>query len=294
MKRLFKEPLVQFVVAGAVLFLITHYFSQNQTGNTSAYEITVNDETLMQYLQSQTKSFGTGGLRQYFSDLPNHEKKILTDDFIRDEALFREAISLGLDDNDEVIRRRLIQKMEYIAQGFYNELPGLGEADLTAYFQQHKETYRIAASVSFTHVFFSAKKHGGAEACVEPAKQQLVKLNKNQVPFEDASLFGDRYIYSRNYIDRTRDFISSHFGEDFQQVLFKLRAGNKWQGPFQSDYGAHLVLLKKKTPSRLPELSEVAQMVLSDVQRDQQLAMKREAITALVNKYTIIETSYNR
>ncbi len=287
MKKFFKEPLVQFIVAGAVLFLITHYFSQNQTGNTSAYEITVNDETLMQYLQSQAKSFGTEGVRQYFTNLPDHEKKTLTDDFIRDEALFREALALGLDDNDEVIRRRLIQKMEYIAQGFYNELPELNEADLTVYFQQHQESYRIAASVSFTHVFFSAKKHGGAKACLKLAKQQLAKLNKNQVPFEDASRFGDRFIYSRNYIERTRDFISSHFGEDFQQVVSKLRAGDKWQGPLHSDYGIHLVLLKKTTPSRLPKLSEVAHAVLSDAQRDQRQAMKRDAITELVNKYTI-------
>ncbi|MCP4750149.1 MAG: peptidyl-prolyl cis-trans isomerase [Proteobacteria bacterium] len=284
---------MQFIALGAALFLSSHYFSLDQTVRTSAYEIAVSDATLMRYAKTRTKRYSSDDAGRTFNDLPDHQKKALRDGFIRDEVLYREALALGLNDNDAVIRRRLIQKMEFIAQGFKAELPKLDETDLADYLQRHHEKYRVEAAASFTHVFIPAKKRED-EAVLKRAHRELLKLNRLKVPFEDAGRFGHRFIYNRNYIERTKEFVRSHFGGGFQQALFSLRSGSKWQGPLQSDYGYHLVLLKKTTPTRLPKLKEVSRAVLADARRDQLEFMKKEAIAALVNKYTIRETIDNQ
>jgi len=292
MKTLIKEPLVQFVIAGAVLFLVIHYFPLNQTGGQSAYDITVNDDTLMQYAQTQAKRFNADSAGQYIKSLSDEEKEHLSGEFVRDEVLYREALALGLDKNDVVIRRRLIQKMKYVAQGFYNDQLEPDESDLETYLQQNHEKYRIAAAASFTHVFFSGKKHG--DKALLRARQELVKLNGSKVPFEQAGRFGDRYLYNLNYIDRTEELVGSHFGAGFQEALFYLNPGNHWQGPLRSDYGYHLIYLKQKTPSRLPKLHEVAHVVLPDAKRDLLNSREREAVLALENKYTILKTADNQ
>ncbi len=276
MKKLFSEPLVHFCLIGASLYLALTLLAPSDEADARIIE--VNDRALNNYLQFQTKSFGEG--QNAFAKLNEAQRKQLTESFIRDEALYREAMSLGLDNNDEILRRRLIQKMEYVAQGFYDELPAIDEAQLKEYFSSNIENYRKAATTSFTHVFIPQGDSENAQALLE-------SLNRQSVRFEDSGKFGQRYLYHRNYVDRSDDYIRSHFGQEFQQSLFDLSARNVWQGPLSSLQGSHLVLIKNLAASRLPTLKEVAPAVLADLQREQQQAMQREAVAKIVNKYQV-------
>ena len=284
MKKLISEPLIQFLVLGVLLYFCIELLTPPTRDLQGTAEIVVSDSRLKAYLQYQRKSFNADQSESMFSSMSAEDKHTLTESFIRDEVLFQEALSLGLNKNDEIIRRRLIQKMEYLAQGFYDELPPISEMDLEAYFLEYLNQYKLAASISFTHVFVSFDKDDYAQ---QIAQALLKDLNRESVTFEKAGQYGDRYLYNRNYIERTPDYITSHFGEAFQKVVFQLLPDEHWQGPIKSEYGSHLVLIKARSESRVPDLSEVAEIVLSDARRTQQQKAKADAIRELVEKYTI-------
>ena len=119
------------------------------------------------------------------------------------------------------------------------------------------------------------------------ANKLLGQLNAEQVPFGNASRYGERFLYNRNYVNREDDEIGSHFGQSFQETLFALNTAGQWQGPVQSSYGWHLVLLVKNTAAYLPEFEEISSAVFADAQRQQQREVKRQAIDKLMAKYQI-------
>lgn len=291
-RRLFKEPLVQFLAIGLVLFGGERVLNADSYAD-SHYKILVDDKVLIQFLQQQAKKFKPEQAIQALAAMDNSELKTLTDDYVRGEVLYREALALDLDRNDPIIRRRLMQKMDYLAQGFYDEIEPLTENDLTSFYEAHKEDYRQPASATFTHVFLSNDKRESAQSKAE-AESLLTVINNRRVPFEKAGRYGERFLYNRNYVNRDSQEIASHFGQLFEQKLFDLRPAlpmtdAQWQGPLSSNYGWHLVLLTKKVESFVPALAEISGVVLADAQRQQQSERKRLAVDALRAKYQIIK-----
>ncbi len=291
-RRLFKEPLVQFLAIGLVLFGGERVLNADSYAD-SHYKILVDDKVLIQFLQQQAKKFKPEQAIQALAAMDNSELKTLTDDYVRGEVLYREALALDLDRNDPIIRRRLMQKMDYLAQGFYDEIEPLTETDLTSFYEAHKEDYRQPASATFTHVFLSNDKRESAQSKAE-AESLLAVINNRRVPFEKAGRYGERFLYNRNYVNRDSQEIASHFGQLFEQKLFDLRPAlpmtdAQWQGPLSSNYGWHLVLLTKKVESFVPALAEISGVVLADAQRQQQSERKRLAVDALLAKYQIIK-----
>jgi len=234
----------------------------------------------------RAKTFRPDQAEAALAALGSEERQRLVDDYARDEVLFREAMALNLDNNDQIIRRRLIQKMDYLAQGFYDEAEPLTEQDLRDYYADNQQAYKKAAEATFTHVFISTQNRPSEEAQAM-ANKLLGQLNAEQVPFENASRYGERFLYNRNYVNREDDEIGSHFGQSFQETLFALNTAGQWQGPVQSSYGWHLVLLVKNTAAYLPEFEEISSAVFADAQRQQQREVKRQAIDKLMAKYQI-------
>jgi peptidyl-prolyl cis-trans isomerase C len=285
MKKLIKEPLIQFLCV-ALLLLLGERLINADAYAYDQYHIEVDDAVLLQYMQLRAKTFRPDDALKALQSLSAEDRQQLVDDYSREEALFREAMALNLDKNDQIIRRRLIQKMDYLVQGFYDEAEPLTEEDLRSYYQAHREEYKKPASATFTHVFVSSERHS-----IEEAKAMAVDLQKTlnaaKVPFENAPRYGERFLYNRNYVNRDDDEIASHFGEPFQQQLFALETGDQWRGPIQSTYGWHLVLLVKNSPAYIPPLEEIASNVFADAQREQQQKIKRQAIEKLMAKYQI-------
>ncbi|MEM7360089.1 MAG: peptidylprolyl isomerase [Pseudomonadota bacterium] len=298
MRKLFAEPLFQFAVLGLLLFIIVNLLAPAQLVTDDASEIKIDQAALQQYLQFQQKTFNAEAAARALELMPPLDEQRLVEDYVRDEALYREALALGLDDNDEIIRRRLIQKMEYLAQGFYDDAPAISEEAMQDYFAANQAQYEIDAAVTFTHVFLPGtnRETSESEATVDPslqAQQLLSQLNTEQVPFERAGRYGQRFLYNQNYVERTQQHVVTHFGQDFAKRLFELEAGSVWQGPIQSDYGTHLVMISSKTAARSPALDEVAQIVLADLQAEQRREVKATAIKTLVDKYTVTDLREN-
>ena len=294
---LLKEPLVQFIALGLLLFIALEIFTPERLVTKDSSIIVVDDNHLKTYLQFQRKSFAAGAAQKLLASMSSQEKQQLVETYVRDEALFREALTLGLDNNDEIIRRRLIQKMEYLAQGFYNQIPNLSGQQLEDYFAINKQHYQIEASITFTHVFLKvsdAHQTQELQDALSRANNLRTKLNNEQVLFSQAGQYGDRFVFNLNYVEKDANSIASYFGSAFQQALFVLPKSEIWQGPIQSDYGVHLVLVVDRTTSRLPALDEVAPAVLADAQRQQQAELKNKAIAEIISKYQIFSPSKPR
>jgi|TARA_B110000971_G_scaffold221303_1_gene267856 hypothetical protein len=289
MPSLFKEPLFQFLVIALLLLLGERLINADDYAY-DQYHIEVDNAVLLQFMQLRAKTFKPQEAQQALDALSAEDRQRLVDDYAREEALFRDAMELNLDKNDQIIRRRLIQKMDYLAQGFYDQAEAISEDDLRIYYTEHRDEYKKPASATFTHVFISSERHGAGQAQVLAAELQK-KLNTEGVPFENAPRYGERFLYNRNYVNRDDDEIGSHFGTQFQEQVFAFDIGKQWQGPVQSSYGWHLVLLVKNTPAYIPALEEIAANVFADAQRQQQQQVKREAVDKLMAKYKISDRS---
>lgn len=285
MTKLFKEPLAHFLLGGALLYIALGLFGPSEETDTTV--ITVDKTALLEYLQYQDKAFDTASAENALASLESEARSRLHDEYIRDEIMVREALSLGLDNNDEVIRGRLIQKMDFILQGFANTEQQVSEAEVIAYYDAHKENYKEETTATFTHIFFSTEKHG-ADGSEEEATKLLKQLDTLDLPFEKAGEYGDRFYFLRNYVGRPKSMIKDHFGDEMTDNIFSQEAGKSWFGPLQSKYGSHLVLLKDVTPARVPEMSIIAGQILSDIRREKLDQARRDALAELSKKYQII------
>lgn len=290
MARLLREPLVQFLIGGALLYAALALFSPEQLDPDDPYTIRVSDPALVTYLQYQDKAFDPASAQKILSGLSAPEKELLTEEFIRDEIMVREAFALGLDQNDEVIRQRLIQKMDFIFQGFPEDAAEISEAELTSYFEANQSQYEIPASATFTHIFYNTRTRT-AEAAMTAAQDQIKAFTNQPASFEDAGEFGDRFYFLRNYVDRSQRMIEDHFGTEMADQIFNQVPNGTWAGPFTSKYGVHLVYLRDKTAARTPELAEVAGEVLADIERERRDKARKQAYAARAKAYTIEHAS---
>jgi peptidyl-prolyl cis-trans isomerase C len=181
----------------------------------------------------------------------------LVEDFVREEVLYREALALGLDLADLVVRRRLVQKMEVLA--FADSAP-LGDAGVMGYFLAHREDYRLPERVTFAHAFFSTAARGGRAAA--DARAALTGLRGAGAA--DAVGAGDPPVAASPVTAATRRQVADRFGAEFADAVFVLEPGT-WAGPVPSAYGQHLVLVTDHAGARLPELAEVSGQVAADM-----------------------------
>ena len=286
MKRLLKDPLGHFLLLGLGLFVLFAWVSKNEPPIDDSV-IEVDREALLAYIQYHAQAFSPEAAAQHFDALSAEELERLVDAFVREEALYREALALGMDKTDHVIKHRLVQSIEFITDDLALRLTEVTDADLEAYYQANRDRYAIEPTVTFTHVFFNAERHG-AEQALALAEEKLAELNRDRVPFAEAPGHGDRFLYFVNYVGRTTDLVASHFGGDMAKTVFELDPEQAdWTGPFESRYGQHLVLLTAKTEYRLPELDEVRSRIQADAEREAAESRRDAAFARLIDTYDI-------
>ncbi len=279
-KRLLKEPLLHFLGMGLVLFAAFGYMSKGEQSD-ALNRIVVDRDRLLTFMQYRSKTFEADRFESMLDNLPEEELQALIDDYVREEALYREAKALNLDKNDYSSRRRLIRQLEFINQGFISSTITLSEADLQLHLDTHKDRYYVLPKITFTHVFFNAERRG-EDSAHALALAKLAELDGSQVPFHEALSHGDRYLYHRNYVNKEADEIASHFGPAMQERLFALDADDKvWHGPFRSLYGSHLVMVTKHTAGYAPPLEEVGRRVEQDAVQAR-LKMELDRINQLI------------
>lgn len=284
---LIKDPLTHFLAAGLGLFLLFQVFGPEPSGETDSARIVVDREALLTFVQYRTKTFQPTVAAKRLDAMSPEELARIIEDYTREEALHREALALGLDGEDYVIRRRLVQKLEFIAQGLVDSGPPPTDEDVAAFFEANKDDYFVAPSLTFTHVFFDAEKRGW-EAAREQGAMTAELLNKTAAPFADAPKHGDRFLYQLNYVERTLDHVASHFGAPMAESLTSLSPNpEEWSGPFESPFGTHVVMLTKNAPGRYPVLDEVRGRAADDTRRARAKDRTEEAIERIVGSYDV-------
>jgi len=283
MKAFLKEPLVYFLLIGGVIFSISSFFEESYE---DAQEIVVNRASLLRYIQQKTKAIDQTRLVRSFETMPDAKRQQWIEAYVREEALYREGQALGLGKDDPLIKGRVIQKLEFITQEYSEAVLKVSDAQLEAYFDTHKQDYYVEPFVTFTHVFFNRELHGD-EIAHTLAVEKLKALNENNVPFAEGIQHGDRFPFHVNYVERTPDFIASHFGNTLSEQVFDFSITEEtWRGPYVSAYGSHVILVSRLEPGRDPELTEVVSQVFQDAQREQVNEGLEQAYKSIIETYT--------
>jgi parvulin-like peptidyl-prolyl cis-trans isomerase-like protein len=286
MKAWLREPLVHFLVLGVALFVAYGLINQGSE-NADPRTIIVDREKLLNYVQYRSRAFDQKRFGEVLDTLPERDLQRIIEGFVREEAMYREAKAMQLDRNDYVSRLRLIQQLEFVMRGFVDRQAEVTPQELERYYETHKARYRVDPKVTFTHVYFSQERHGVTQAQTL-AQAELRRLNRQRVPFEQAPAYGDRFFYHVNYVAKEPDLVASHFGQPMQERLFSLEASEStWQGPLQSAYGAHLVLVTRNEPGYLPPLEEVRARVEQDARQAAMEARFEEAVQSVVKAYKV-------
>lgn len=281
-----KEPLLHFLLAGFLLFV----FFEFVTGDAATADpkvIQVDRASLLTFLQFRSRAFEPEMAGDQLDAMTADELEALIDAYVREEALYREAVALGMDRNDYIIKQRMIQSIRFITNGFVSASVEISEADARAFFEANAEDFAVDPTITFTHVFFRSD-GGDLDSVRQRAAAKLEELNSEGAGFTDAPGHGDLFPYSRNYVERTPIYVASHFGTPMSEALFALEpAPDRWQGPFESAYGMHLVLLVEKDEGGIPDFAEVREIARTQAQREAIRARQQEAVQAIVDTYEV-------
>lgn len=278
-----REPILHFLLLGFALFTAYEWF--NLDNSVDSRVIVVDRNSLARFLQFRTKSFAEDA-NQRLDALTSDSFSDVVNQYIQEEALYRTALSYGMDRQDYVIKRRLVQKMQFMAEGTNAGIDAISEVELGQYYESHRQDYEIPALVTFTHVFFSADRHGNGVD--ERARETLGILNRDEVRFDQAPNFGERFPYHLNYVERSQEEVAGHFGKLLAEAVFQLRPDKKiWQGPIQSTFGSHLILVTQNLPARVPPLDEVRDRIATEVQLGRERERKQTAINEIVQGFDI-------
>lgn len=273
--RVLKEPLLHFLLAGAVLFGAYHWLNRSAEipGSSSAHQIHVRAGDVQWIVENWTKQWRRPPTRE--------ELRGLVVDYVNEQLLAREARALRLDDNDVIIRRWLAQKMTFLIEGTVRHAEPSDE-ELQRFYEGHAAHFRAAPRVSFEHIYFSAQRRADPQA---DAMQALAALLKDgSIPAEE---FGDSSLIEPELENETEQSISSRLGADFARAVFTLEPGT-WSGPIQSGYGLHLVRVGVAAPAQLLPLSDVRARVIEAWMRDRENSLKEQHLAGLRKKYTIV------
>jgi len=209
----------------------------------------------------------------------NEEIDSLIDNYLLDEVYYREALALGLDEDDSVIRRRLRQKMGFILEDITTLLDP-DEKELTTYMDTHAEQFRVQPQVSFRQVYLSRDTRTDIDA---DAREILTRLRAGEDPQQQ----GDRIMLADAYTLTSRDDIKRRFGESFAHQLLTVEPG-EWTGPLNSSFGGHLVLIAEIKPGRIPDLAEVKEEVKGEWLLARKEELKQNTFRMLLKNYEVV------
>jgi parvulin-like peptidyl-prolyl isomerase len=266
------EPLVHFLLLGAALFGV--YGALNRDKTASHEEIVVTT--------GQIENLAATFAKIWQRPPTETELKGLIDQYVKEEILSREARKLGLDQNDTVIRRRLQQKMEFIAEDVVAASEPT-DAELADYLSRHTEQFAQEQRFTFRQVFLDPEKHGDQ---LEAAAESLLASLRRQRGDADVSAFGDASLLPSELALEPRRAVASEFGEEFAAALATVKPG-EWSGPIPSVYGAHLVLVAQRTEGRSAALDEVREQVKREVMNTRRLEANQRFLDDLLARYRV-------
>jgi parvulin-like peptidyl-prolyl isomerase len=271
LRRLFREPLVHFLLLGGLLFL---YFEWRGSGGPGSSRIAITPG-LVEHLAS---GFG----RTWQRPPTDAELKGLIDDYVKEEIATREAVAMGLDRDDTIIRRRLRQKLEFLVEDAAASAPPT-DAELKAWLEAHPQAFRAEPQLAFRQVYVSPERRGASAG--QDAERLLARLRARGAAAGTAGLGDASMLPAEMALSPLRE-VSRDFGEAFAQELMKIEPG-QWTGPVESPYGLHLVLVGERVAGAAPGLAEIRPQVERDLIAERRKKDLDTLYERLLAKYTV-------
>ena len=269
--KLLKEPLLHFLLLGALIFAVSIWRNQQRPAAIGSTRIEVTAGTIAWLSEGFSK--------QWHRRADADELRGQVNDYLREEVLYREALAMGLDRNDSIVRRRMAQKMEFLTQ----DIAAAAEPDdaaLRKFFDQNTARYAKAARVNFRHVFFSKERHGGKLDA--DAREALAALAKGA---SDETM-GDPFLREHEFTDASADDIAAALGREFAEKVATMPAGD-WRGPVKSSYGVHLVRVTGRGESKPITFQAVRDAVARDFSDERRRRANQDFLDRLKARYRI-------
>lgn len=255
-----KDPLVTFLIAGIGLFILAEYFSEDEI----PYTVAVRDADINRISDQWSMQMRRPPTEQELSGL--------VEQFVKEEIYYREAQRMGLDANDTIVRRRMVQKLTFLTEDIATATP-FDDKALFTFYTENETDYRVPERFSFHHRYFSSDRRENAKADATNA------LTTDEQ--------GDPFMLQREYAARSEREIGDLFGRSFASALTELNTLSRAQGPIESAYGWHTVNLTGRTPSFIPAFEVVTARVAVDAQQQARQAANRAYYEDLKSRYTI-------
>lgn len=266
-RRLASEPLAHFALLGTLLFGLHAWLAPTAPGR----RIDVDTSVLRGLRQDHLRRTGAPPTAA--------EEEALVERYVDSEVLYREALALGLDRGDVIVRRRLLQKMEFLNDAL-DPLAEPTDAELEGFLASHAERYALPGRVSLSQVFVSTDRHG--ERAESVAAGLLAQLRGGAEPAK----LGDPFPRGRDFGPAAERDLAGVFGSPFASRVFELPPGD-WSGPVRSSYGFHLVRVSSRLPAEPPRLDAVRAAVLRDWEEERRGERDRAALADIRRRYEI-------
>jgi peptidyl-prolyl cis-trans isomerase C len=270
--RAMREPLVHFLLAGFALFVLYGLLQPERLAPDTSRRIELS--------ASDVARVELAFVARWQRPPTAAELQGLLASEVRNEILSREAIALGLDKDDVIVKRRLAQKMEFLA----DDVSGLREPtseELRAWFDANKSEFAQPSRITFRHVFFSTDRRG---ADAEPAARKALASVTGR---RDTAPRGDAFMFQDHYADRTEAQLAQMFGSDFATTVFSSPL-KRWSGPLESGLGWHIVWTEELRTGEVPSYEDVEREVRERWTLEQREAAKRAGFEAMLARYEIV------
>lgn len=278
-RKIASEPLVHFLLLGALILIASGVV--NKQRNDAERRIVIDKNLMVHFITLYQAQMGT---------LPSKSQLDgMIDDYIREEVQFREARRMGLDKEDEIVRRRLSSKFDFLQRDLVT-VPEPSTEDLRLYYDSHQKDFLQPARVTFTHIYFSPD-HGGEQAAQTRAEKALVKIRSTSLT--RAPELGDHFPLQTDYSDFERLDLVQQFGDGPIVDGILSSPVHQWAGPLRSGYGWHLIYVSHREEVSVPPFDEVRDKVKDAYMDAMKEKANRERYDAYRKQY-VIERAYLR
>jgi len=271
--RWVREPLLHFLVIGALLFLAFHRWGETSAGSGRIV-----------IAPGQVDALASGFARTWQRPPTERELKALLDEHVREEIATREAMAMGLDRDDTIIRRRLRQKFEFLAEEGVDAAPPPGDAELQAWLAAHPDAFLREPRVTFRQVYLDPNRRRGT---LEADSRKLLERLSMAGPQARIDALGDPLMLPQDVQDSDRGEVARLFGDAFADSLLKTPPG-RWTGPVRSGYGMHLVFVRAREEGRRPALEEVRGLVLRELAAERRKQALDALYARLLERYQVV------
>jgi hypothetical protein len=270
-KRALREPLLHFLLLGGLLFLLAGWRGTAGRGST---RIVVT--------AGQIQHLAAGFARVWQRPPMEAELKGMIDDHVKEEIATREAAALGLDRDDTVIRRRLRQKLEFLAEESAVSGPPT-DAEIQAWVAAHPDAVGVEPELSFRQVYLRADARGaGARAEAETVLTRLRAAGDDTA----ALALADATMLPAEMVRAPLREVSRTFGEGFARALAAVEPG-RWEGPLESPYGLHLVLVRERVTPSAPDFPALRPLVERELMAERRAKELQRLYERMLEKYTV-------